>query len=549
MNQKIEITVPDIGDYSDIPVIEVLVSVGETVNIDQTLVTLESDKTTIDVPCPQKGIVESLRVRTGDKVSKGTVLLVLREEKLSDAENSKACSESLGSVAEDSFIPKTDLSEEERKMHQLIQTDVSDHFSLVPIRLPDIGAADLLPVVEIFSKIGDQIRIDEPILSLESDKATIDVPSMYDGIVKDITVKVGERIKQGSIIAVFAIEKEDSKHELRNEVSANKSKQIEYQHEIVNDTIDIEVHASPSVRKFAREVGVDLSKIQGSGQHGRILHVDLRDYMSTPLTTSVKTKKITENIVETVESNFPTILPWPDIDFTKFGACRREPLSRIKNISGANLHRNWVSIPHVTTHDDVDITDLEEFRIDRNKFFASRGGDVKLTTLAFLMKAVVFALKKFPVLNSSLVGKELVFKEYFHIGFAADTENGLVVPVIRNVDQKGIVEIAKNIADLANRARNGHLKNEDMQGGCFSISSLGGIGGRYFTPIINAPEVAILGIGRGSYRPVYVGGDLKKKFMLPLSLSYDHRVIDGATAARFNSFLIELLADMRHCLL
>lgn len=543
MSQTIEIKVPDVGGHSDLPVIEVLVSEGEYVEAEQALVTLESDKATIDVPCPQAGVVQSLNVKSGDKVSEGTVLLVLVEKKFTNS-IPDMMTQSDANEASENILKKFEHSHDQSKKIQINQSDESES-SLIKVSLPDIGTLDSLPVVEIFAKVGDTIRIDDPILSLESEKSTIDVPSIHEGIVKEITVKVGERIAKGKTIAIFA--KSCSGDTIKQEVcvpshNSEDSEEIDAS----KSSTALVVHASPSVRKLARELGIDLRKIKGSGPRGRVLHEDVHSYLKK---SSVCYEERAYNKSGSRESHFPDILPWPEVDFKKFGPCRREPLSRIQNISGANLHRNWISIPHVTAHDDVDITDLENFRVEKNKYIALSGGKVKLTTLAFIIKISAFALKQFPVFNSSLVGKELIFKEYFNIGFATDTENGLVVPVIRAVDKKGILDIAKEIADLAKRARDGQLKAEDMQGGCFSISSLGGIGGRYFSPIINAPEVAIIGVGRGTYRPVYIDGELRKRFMLPLSLSYDHRVIDGATAARFHKYLSELLSDLRGCLL
>lgn len=536
MSQKTEIKVPDLGSDSDVPVIDILVSVGDFVQVEQLLVTVELDKATVDIPSPATGIVESLQVKIGDKVSPGKVLLVLQQvngaifEKNNDGSNT-------------SIVPKKELP--------LVASSSNKKSCLMTMSLPDVGIDGLLPVVEIFATVGTKINIDDPIISLESDKATIDIPSLYAGTVHEIMVTVGDRIAKGTSIALIKTDEREL-DDLKETASINKTAlsckadNIIVSENVMGDSTR-RAYASPSIRKLARELDINIDLLHGSGRYGRILREDLYSYQKSLVLC--EDNDCLNDVKISSESDFPKILPWPNVNFQKFGPCRLEPLPRLRKISGENLHRNWIRIPHVTAHDDVDITELEAFRLRENKRCLISGANIKLTILAFVMKAVVSALKRFPILNSSLVGQELVLKEYFNIGFAADTEHGLVVPVVKNVDTKNVLPIAQEIAHLAERARNNQLKTEDMQGGCFSISSLGGIGGRYFTPIINAPEVAILGIGRGADRAIYVDGELKKRFMLPLSLSYDHRVIDGATAARFNSYFSELLSDFRMCLL
>ncbi|TMG86173.1 MAG: dihydrolipoyllysine-residue acetyltransferase, partial [Betaproteobacteria bacterium] len=416
-----------------------------------------------------------------------------------------------------------------------------------------------VPVIEVFVKPGDAVKPEDPLVTLESDKATMDVPAPSAGVVKELKVKVGDKVSEGSVIltleAAGAAGKAEAKAEAAAPASApqpseaapqparGEAKQAPPEAPAPVDREAFKAaHASPSVRAFARELGVDLAKLKGTGPKERILQEDVQRYVKQALSGAAPSPAAGATTGAALG-----LLPWPQIDFTKFGAIESKPLSRIKKISGANLHRNWVMIPHVTNCDDADITELEAFRVQLNKENEKSG--IKVTMLAFLIKACVAALKKFPDFNASLDGDNLVYKKYYNIGFAADTPNGLVVPVVKNADQKGVLAIAKEIGELSSKAREGKLGPTDMQGGCFSISSLGGIGGTYFTPIINAPEVAILGVCRSSTRPVWDGKQFAPRLILPLSLSYDHRVIDGATAARFNSFLAALLADMRRTVL
>jgi pyruvate dehydrogenase E2 component (dihydrolipoamide acetyltransferase) len=432
---------------------------------------------------------------------------------------------------------------------------------LKKILIPDIGDFKDVPVIEVLVKTGDTVKVEDSLVTLESDKATIEVPSPYAGVIKEILVKTGDKVSEGA--AILVIEVSD---EVLSEVPAKVTEQEPVQRTAVSQP-EIEVkpaviqqkqslpqntavvsdafskaHASPSIRRFARELGVNLNLITGSGPKHRILKEDVQAYVKTELSES-RGDKVGSAL---------NLLPWPQIDFAKFGPVELKPLTRIKQISGANLHRNWVMIPHVTQFDEADITDLEELRKESNK--SGKENNVKLTLLAFLMKGLIASLKKFPEFNASLdhdaSGEiSLIIKRYYHIGFAVDTPHGLVVPVIKDVDQKGIITIAEELARLSLLAREGKLKPTDMQGASFTISSLGGIGGTAFTPIINAPEVAILGVSKATLKPVYRDTQLAPRLMLPLSLSYDHRVIDGATAARFTVHLSEVLTDMRLALL
>mgnify|MGYP003585463422 FL=1 len=446
--------------------------------------------------------------------------------------------------------------------------------ALMDILVPDIGDFDEVGVIELLVKAGDTVKAEQSLITVESDKASMEIPSSHAGVVKELRVQVGDKVKQGSVVLVLdaagaaaqaseqkaaAAPAEQAPAAIKTEApavvvaapaaavppapAAAAPAVAAPAHQPGTPTGGLP-HASPSVRKFARELGVPLAEVQGSGPKGRISHEDVQAFTQRVMAGSVQTKAQAAKAPAGGGTGVGLdLLPWPKVDFTKFGPVERKDLSRIKKISGANLHRNWVVIPHVTNHDDADITDLEAFRVQFNKENEKSG--VKVTMLAFMIKAAVAALKKFPEFNASLDGDQLVLKNYFHIGFAADTPNGLVVPVIRDADQKGIVQISQEMGDLAKKARDGKLGPADMTGGCFSISSLGGIGGRYFTPIINAPEVAIMGVCKSSLEPKWDGQQFVPRLMLPLSLSWDHRVIDGAAAARFNVYFASLLADFR----
>jgi pyruvate dehydrogenase E2 component (dihydrolipoamide acetyltransferase) len=445
--------------------------------------------------------------------------------------------------------------------------------STIEVKVPDIGDFTDVPVIEVLVKPGDTVKAEDSLVTLESDKATMDVPAPAAGVIKSLGVKVGDKVSEGHLIltleeaagaaapaqaapaaktaqpaappsapAAAAPPKPPAAAPAAQTAPAPPMQATVAPSAPIDDAAFRKAHASPSVRAHARALGVDLSQIKGSGPAGRILQEDVENYVKQVMSGA----KVASAVAGAGGAALG-LLPWPQVDFAKFGPVETRPLSRIKKIAGANLHRNWVLIPHVTNHDDADITELEAFRVQLNKENEKAG--IKVTLLAFLIKACVWALKKFPEFNASLDGENLVLKQYYHIGFAADTPNGLVVPVIRNADQKGVLAIAGEMGDLSAKAREGKLGPADMQGGCFSISSLGGIGGTYFTPIINAPEVAILGVCRSSMRPVWDGKQFAPRLILPLSLSWDHRVIDGAAAARFNSYLASLLADMRRTML
>ncbi|MFO1317480.1 MAG: dihydrolipoyllysine-residue acetyltransferase [Burkholderiales bacterium] len=525
----IEIKVPDIGDFKDVPVIEVLVKPGDTVKPEDALVTLESDKATMDVPAPTAGTVAEVKVKVGDKVSEGSLIVLLKSS----------------AAAEPAAAPKTSIAAP--------PAPTSAPGGVAEVRVPDIGDFKDVPVIEVMVRPGDTVKAEDPLVTLESDKATMDVPAPLSGVVTSVAVKVGDRLSEGSLVLTLATDG-GSAAAARVSPSAPASASAPSPRPApasgsgdsaaaapVDEAAFVLAYAGPGVRKLARELGVDVSKVKGSGDKGRILREDVEAAAKGGGTAPAAAASAGTGVgVE--------LLPWPKVDFAKFGPVEAKPLSRIKKISGANLHRNWVMIPHVTNHDDADITELEAFRVQLNKENEKSG--VRVSMLAFMIKAAVATLQKFPEFNASLDGDSLVLKKYWHIGFAADTPQGLVVPVIRDADRKGVVAIAKEMGELAALAREGKLKPDQMQGGTFTISSLGGIGGTYFTPIINAPEVAIMGVCRSFWRQVSTDGKTSAwRFMLPLSLSWDHRVIDGASAARFNSHFAGLLADMRRVVL
>jgi pyruvate dehydrogenase E2 component (dihydrolipoamide acetyltransferase) len=536
---KQELKVPDIGDYTDIPVIEVLVKVGDVVTKEQSLVTLESDKATMEVPAESAGTIVELRVKLGDKVSMGTVVAVI--EAGASASAPAAPSTAAPAPAPAAAAPAAALAASG---------------GVVDVKVPDIGDFSDIPVIEILVKVGDTVKVEQSLVTLESDKATMEVPSTVAGVVKEIKVKLGDKVSEGAVVVVVAsagasVSAAPAPAPAAVAVAASAPAPAPAASPAapastpvavtgaINEASFSKAHASPSIRKFARELGVDLGRVKATGPKNRVMLEDVQAFvkgvMSAPPAATAASGGDSGAALG--------LLPWPKVDFSKFGAVEAKPLSRIKKISGANLHRNWVMIPHVTNHDEADITELEALRVKLNEENAKSG--VKVTMLAFVIKACVAALQKFPDFNASLDGDNLVYKKYFNIGFAADTPNGLVVPVLKNADQKGIMQIAKEMTELSLKAREGKLGPSDMQGGCFSISSLGGIGGTAFSPIINAPEVAILGLSRGEIKPKWNGKEFAPKLMLPLSLSYDHRVIDGASAARFNAYLGTLLADFR----
>ncbi|WP_226469307.1 dihydrolipoyllysine-residue acetyltransferase [Luteimonas panaciterrae] len=564
-----EARVPDIGDFDDVPVIEVLVAVGDTVAKDQGLVTLESDKATMEVPAPFAGVVRELKVKVGDALSEGSVVAVIETADASAPAEKAAPAKA--AEAPEKAVPAPAAQSAPAPAAAAPQAAAKG--GLQEAKVPDIGDFEGVPVIEVLVAVGDSVTKDQGLVTLESDKATMEVPAPFAGVIKELKVKVGDTVSEGHTVAIIeAAASADAqpapaaasapKPAEKTETPAAKPQAeatraadsaaapmgaglppVRFDAEaLLPDKVP---YASPAVRLFARELGVDLLKVKGSARGGRITKEDVQQYVKGALQGGAPAAAGGAVAL----GGGLNLLPWPKIDFSKFGETEVKPLSKIKKISGANLARNWAMIPHVTQHDDADITDLEALRVQLNKENEKAG--IKLTMLAFLMKASVVALKKYPDFNASLdaSGENLTLKKYFHVGFAADTPNGLVVPVVRDVDKKGVIEIAQETSELAKKARDGKLTPGEMSGGCFSISSLGGIGGTAFTPIVNAPEVAILGVSKSATKPVWDGKQFAPRLILPLSLSYDHRVIDGAAAARFTAFLAQLLGDMRRVLL
>ena len=551
MSNVVQIKVPDIGDFKEVEVIEVLVAVGDTIKAEQSLITVESDKASMEIPASQGGVVKSIAVKVGDKVAEGAVVL---EVEAADAAAAPAAKEAPKAEA-----PKQAAAAGAAPAAKAEAAAPAASGGPVEIEVPDIGDFKEVEVIEVMVAVGDTIMAEQSLITVESDKASMEIPASQGGVVKEVKVKVGDKVAKGSVVVVVEGSAPAAAPAAKAEAAPAKSEAPAAKAEApavpatpaagsrpapaaaledANLKPGQLPHASPSVRKFARELGVNLSKVKGTGPKDRITADDVRGFVKQALAAGPVAAA-----GGSADGAALGLLPWPKVDFTKFGPVEAKPLSRIKKISGANLHRNWVMIPHVTNNDEADITDLEALRVTLNKENEKSG--IKVTMLAFLIKAVVAALKKFPEFNASLDGDNLVLKQYYHIGFAADTPNGLVVPVIRDADKKGILQIAQEMTDLSKKAREGKISPADMQGGCFSISSLGGIGGTSFTPIINAPEVAILGVSRSSHKPVWDGKQFVPRLIVPLSLSYDHRVIDGAAAARFNAYLGALLADFR----
>jgi pyruvate dehydrogenase E2 component (dihydrolipoamide acetyltransferase) len=568
MGQLVEVKVPDIGDFKDVEVIEVLVKPGDTVAVEQSLVTVESDKASMEIPSAAAGRVKELKVKVGDKVSEGSLLLMLEADAAGEpAEDKKARPAPTPPAPAPTPAPA-------RKPEAPAAPPAAARGGRIDVAVPDIGDFKDVEVIEVLVKVGDTVANEQSLVTVESDKASMEIPSSAAGRVAELKVKIGDKVSQGTPLAV--IEAADAAAPRGEPASAPapaaapppaaKPPAAGQAHEPRSQAFTTEMgmrpggpplaagdkpHASPSVRKFARELGVDLSRVRGSGPKGRITPDDVREHVKAVMAGTAPAAAGSPQVASGAGLNLPA---WPQVDFAKFGPIERVAMSRIRKISGPALTRNAVLIPHVTNHDDADITDLEAFRVQLNKESekAGKNGAPKLTMLAFLIKACVAALKKFPEFNASIdaeTGDAIILKNYYHIGFAADTPQGLVVPVVKDADQKGVFDIAQETSALAAKARDGKLAPSDMQGGTFSISSLGGIGGTYFTPIINAPEVAILGVCRSQMRPVWDGKAFVPRLILPLSLSWDHRVVDGAGAARFNTYLAQLLGDFRRVML
>jgi pyruvate dehydrogenase E2 component (dihydrolipoamide acetyltransferase) len=547
-SEVIEVKVPDIGGDTDVSVIEVLVAVGDSIDVDTGLITLETDKATMDVPSPKAGVVKSVTVAVGDKVSEGSLVITLEVAGSAPVAAAPTASapQTAAPVAQAAQAPAAQAA---------TTTQVQE------IHVPDIGDANDVDIIEVLVAVGDEITVDQGLITLETDKATMEVPAPFAGKLVSLTVKVGDKVSQGSLIATIETtssapvaqaapaQAEPAPAAAAPTMAANRpsTPPVPFHPSAAVTASTGVVHASPAVRRLAREFGVDLTKVSGTGRKARILKEDVQAFVKYELSRP----KATAATAVSGGAGGLNVIAAPKVDFSKFGEVEEIPLSRIQKISGPNLHRNWVTIPHVTQFDEADITEMEAFRKQQNDLAAKKKADYKITPLVFMMKAVAKALAEFPVFNSSLSpdGESLIQKKYFHIGVAVDTPNGLMVPVVRDVDKKGIVELSRELTDISIRARDGKLKSADMQGSCFTISSLGGIGGTAFTPIVNYPDVAILGVSKSEIKPKWNGKEFEPKLMLPLSLSYDHRVIDGAMAARFSVTLSAILSDIRTLIL
>ena len=523
----VEIFVPDIGG-DEVNVTDILVNVGDNVAVEQSIINVEGDKASMEVPAPQAGVVKEILIKAGDKVKTGSLIMKFEVAGASSVAQPQVASSAPASVATTS--------------------------AMQDVNVPDIGG-DEVNVTEIMVKVGDTVAEEQSLITVEGDKASMEVPAPFAGVVKEIIVKAGDKVKTGSLIMKFEVVgaapapkgEAASQPSPTPQVAAPVSSATQAPASQENVTASATfAYATPVVRRLAREFGVNLDKVKGTGRKGRILKEDVQAYVKAAI------KAVENGTVAPAASTGASgaglgLLPWPKVDFSKFGETEEVELGRIQKISGANLHRNWVMIPHVTQWDKADITDLEAFRKEQNVLAEKQKLDVKITPLVFIMKAAAKALEAYPRFNSSLSedGQRLTLKKYVNIGVAVDTPNGLVVPVFKDVNKKGIIELSRELAEISKKARAGKLTASDMQGGCFTISSLGGIGGTHFTPIVNAPEVAILGVSKSEMTPVWNGKDFTPRLMLPLSLSYDHRVIDGADGARFITFINGVLSDLR----
>jgi pyruvate dehydrogenase E2 component (dihydrolipoamide acetyltransferase) len=553
----VEVQVPDIGDFDEVTVIELMVKVGDAVKAEQSLITVESDKASMEIPSSTAGVVKEMRVALGDKVKQGSIVLVVEAAGAAAAPAVAAvAAPAVAAVAAVAAAPAAPVAAPAQAVSGPVQ-----------VHVPDIGDFKDVVVIEVMVKPGDAIKVEQSLITVESDKAAMEIPSSHAGVLKELKVKVGDKVNIGDLLAILEGTVTAAAAAAPVVVAAAPIAAAAVAstlaaaptplaaaavaapaHAPGGNTVGLP-HASPSVRKFARELGVPLEEVKGSGLKGRITEGDVHAFTKAIMSGAAQTKAQAAKspAVSGGDGAALGLIPWPKVDFAKFGPIERKEMGRIKKISGANLLRNAIMIPAVTNHDDADITDLEAFRVSTNKENEKSG--VKVTMLAFLIKACVAALKKYPEFNSSLDGDALVYKNYWHIGFAADTPNGLMVPVIRDCDKKGVLQISQEMSELAKKAREGKLSPAEMSGATFTISSLGGIGGKYFTPIINAPEVAILGVCKSTMEPVWDGKQFVPRLMLPLSLTWDHRVIDGAAAARFNAFLGQILSDFRRVLL
>lgn len=523
----VEIFVPDIGG-DEVNVTDILVNVGDNVAVEQSIINVEGDKASMEVPAPQAGVVKEILIKAGDKVKTGSLIMKFEVAGTSSVAQPQVASSAPASVSTTSAVQD--------------------------VNVPDIGG-DEVNVTEIMVKVGDTVAEEQSLITVEGDKASMEVPAPFAGVVKEIIVKAGDKVKTGSLIMKFEVVGAAPAPKGQAALQPSPTPQVAApvsfatQSPASQENVTASAtfaYATPVVRRLAREFGVNLDKVKGTGRKGRILKEDVQAYVKAAI-KAVESGTVAPAAATGASGAGLGLLPWPKVDFSKFGETEEVELGRIQKISGANLHRNWVMIPHVTQWDKADITDLEAFRKEQNVLAEKQKLDVKITPLVFIMKAAAKALEAYPRFNSSLSedGQRLTLKKYVNIGVAVDTPNGLVVPVFKDVNKKGIIELSRELAEISKKARAGKLTASDMQGGCFTISSLGGIGGTHFTPIVNAPEVAILGVSKSEMTPVWNGKDFTPRLMLPLSLSYDHRVIDGADGARFITFINGVLSDLR----
>ncbi|MEG9546160.1 pyruvate dehydrogenase complex dihydrolipoyllysine-residue acetyltransferase [Mannheimia sp. HC-2023] len=529
----VEVNVPDIGS-DEVNVTEIMVKVGDSVEVDQSIINVEGDKASMEVPAPVAGVVKEILINVGDKVSTGKLIMKF--------ETASSASAQVAPVAEAAAPAQTSAS------------------AIKDVNVPDIGG-DEVNVTEIMVKVGDSVSEEQSLITVEGDKASMEVPAPFAGVIKEILVKSGDKVSTGSLIMKFEVAgaapapaatqvASDPAPQVAAPAKADAVATGQNQSGLNQEQVVSAAgyaHATPVIRRLAREFGVNLDKVKGTGRKGRIVKEDIQAYVKTAVQVFEKQGGTAAAATGAANGAGLGLLPWPKVDFSKFGEVEEVELSRINKISGANLHRNWVMIPHVTHFDRTDITELENFRKEQNKEAEKRKLDVKITPVVFIMKAVASALEAFPRFNSSISedAQRLTLKKYINIGVAVDTPNGLVVPVFKNVNKKGIIELSRELMEVSKKAREGKLTASDMQGGCFTISSLGGIGTTHFTPIVNAPEVAILGVSKSEMQPIWNGKEFEPRLMLPLSLSFDHRVIDGADGARFLSYINGVLADIR----
>ena len=551
MSDSQKILVPDVGG-DEVEIIEICFAVGDDVEADEGIVTVETDKASMDIPAPFAGKLSALLVSVGDKIKEGDVIAEMTSSSISVEASAPAPAEApVAAADEPTPAPVADEAP--------VAAD-SATSEIIDVAVPDIGEDGEVEIIDVLVNVGDVIEVEDGLITLETDKATMDVPSSHAGTVKEVLVSVGGKVKQGSIVikletssgapvevisapvAEKVVEAPEAKP-----AKAAKAAPVPHHPQAGKVASSGSIYTSPSIRRIAREFGVDLTLVKGTGNKGRILKEDVQSYvkyeLSRPKANAGSSVSAGEGGLQVVSARV--------IDFSKFGEIETKPLTRIQKISGPFLHRNWVTIPHVTQFDEADITNVEAFRKEQNVICEKKKLGFKITPLVFILKAAADALREFPAFNSSLSedGESLILKKYIHIGVAVDTPNGLVVPVVRDVDQKGIHQLSRELLEISMKARDGKLKASDMQGGCFTISSLGGIGGTAFTPIVNAPEVAILGVSKSEMKPKWNGKDFAPKLMLPLSMSYDHRVIDGALAARFTVHLASVMSDIRQLIL